>query len=235
MFYTKSNRNHTTGVTGVRIELNTAIWLEPLDGIGEAVQTSAEELGDGYIKLSWPSDPELTPHFEVGQMVKAQWEERGGVYWFEASVARFDSHPFPSVYVRRPDRISSIQRRGFYRIPATVPFRCHLLRSYRTDGSRVFLGKPVDGQTQDVSGGGVAVTLPVAFHPGSVVKGAIFLPGNRKVEFKAQVVRCGPKPNAKYQSVGFSFVQISPADQDAIVSFVLAQERTYLQRGLLRG
>jgi len=107
-------------------------------------------------------------------------------------------------------RILAVKKRGAQRI--TVVFN--------VTGSHA--SRQVIGQAKDLSEGGLLLETSTAIVVGSVLDLEFYLPGTRsQVKVKAKVVRSGKSPEGAHQA-GVEFVNLSQADQAAILDYVTA-------------
>ena len=78
------------------------------------------------------------------------------------------------------------------------------------------------GQAKDLSQGGLLLETSTAIVVGSVLELEFYLPGTRsQVKVKAKVVRAVKGPEGANQA-GVEFVNLSQADQEAILDYVTA-------------
>lgn len=113
-----------------------------------------------------------------------------------------------------------IQMRSFIRAPAIVRVRYRPLG----EGDR-HKGRWQTAETRDVGGGGVLLWLKEPLEPSTLVEMVIELP-RRPVRAVGEVVRVVEPPSEPAMGTGVAvrFAQISEADRDRIIGFVLRRQ-----------
>jgi CheY-like chemotaxis protein len=82
--------------------------------------------------------------------------------------------------------------------------------------------RQVIGQAKDLGEGGLLLETAGPISVGSVLELEFYLPGTRsQVKVKAKVVRAGKTPEGAQQA-GIEFIDLSQADQEAILDYVTA-------------
>ena len=124
------------------------------------------------------------------------------------------------------ESVSHEQKREFFRIDAQMAVDAHKLHPPPEDGT-------CNGESINISGNGILVSLPEPLTVDQKVKLRINLPDPvaTDVECIGRVVRSDKLDQEMYR-VAFNFTTINEEDQDKIVSFCLAQQRKHIRLGV---
>ncbi len=124
------------------------------------------------------------------------------------------------------ESISHEQKREFFRIDAQMAVDAHKLPPPPEDGT-------CNGESINISGNGILVSLPEPLTVDQKVKLRINLPDPvaTDIECIGRVVRSDKLDQERYR-VAFNFTTINEEDQDKIVSFCLAQQRKHIRLGV---
>lgn len=109
-----------------------------------------------------------------------------------------------------------MKQREYYRLRIELSFTFKVLRSAADPD-------PKDGETLDLSGGGMRFRTDSRVAPGDRVKVRLSLDGEETVQGNLRVLRVERKQNEGFVAAG-QFEALSPRDEAAIVRYVMQKE-----------
>jgi c-di-GMP-binding flagellar brake protein YcgR len=202
---------------------------------GHMYVVKVEEVGEDVLILSAPIRLGQVVPVRPGTGVEVQYHRKDAMYGFHTTVREFRPGHLPLISVARPEEIRRIQRREHVRWPVSLPV------TVTAPGGKVEL----DGRVLDLSGGGMAVSLPGQrdWQQGEEVQVRLHLRPDRPgeaVEACARVVRTwnaepsapGRPPSPRRQRVALEFTRIAPSAREAIIRYIFARQREFLRAGL---
>lgn len=203
---------------------------------GRMYVVRVEEVREDVLVLSAPIRLGQVVPVKPGTVVEVQYHRKDAMYGFHSTVREFHPGHLPLISVERPEEIRRVQRREHVRWPVCLP-----VTVTAPGGGTV----EVEGRVLDLSGGGMAVSLPGPWEwqQGEEVRVRLYLRPDRPreaVEAWARVVRtwnaessaAGGRPSPGRQRVAFEFTRIAPAAREAIIRYIFARQREFLRAGL---
>lgn len=210
------------------LKINQPVWIQVVSSDEEERQKSLKsriaDLDDHLFAIEMPLD-ETTGTFrklEHNEPVTVTFSsEQGITHYFETEVIgkRKDQVPLYLLRMPRPQDISKVQRRSFFRVKANLDVAC------RKGNLLAFVAK-----TEDIGGGGISVScdldLPIReqdelscwllihFRNGQI----------EHVPFRAKVLRTKPLEEKDRQLLMMQFTDISEAEQQKVVKFCFERE-----------
>lgn len=133
-----------------------------------------------------------------------------------------------------PEEIQRVQRRQFVRVPTLLP--CAIEAELK-EGEGDF-GPPIQGEMQDISGGGCSVMLPVEFGRGTLMRLTTDLPGEGEVILFGRVMRASTQHTRKgvRYSVGLDFGKMEGSLRSRLIRYVFALQREIARKNkMVRG
>jgi hypothetical protein len=128
--------------------------------------------------------------------------------------------PRGGLWVQRPTRIETLQRRAHFRVKSHVGAHVTVVRPDHT-------GAGLQVVTRDLSGGGLAFDTTCHLGPEDDVGIDLAIPEVGKIVTRARIVRCDPEGPGRY-SVGAVFERLGAREEARIVGF-LNQEQIRLR------
>lgn len=132
------------------------------------------------------------------------------------------------------DEIQRVQRRQFVRVPTVLPCA---LEPELTEGEGEF-GPPIQGELQDISGGGCSILLPTELGRGHLLRLTMDLPGEGEVILYGRVMRAGTlhtRKGVRY-SVGLDFGKMDESLRSQLIRYVFALQREMARKNkMIRG
>jgi len=202
---------------------------------GRMYVVRVEEVRGDALILSAPIRLGQVVPVRPGTVVEVQYHRNDAMYGFHSTVREFHPGHLPLISVARPEEIRRVQRREYVRWPVSLPVTVTVPGG--ADG--------VEGRVLDLSGGGMAVSLPAGreWQQGEEVQVRLQLCPDRPgevVEARARVVRAWnaeasapARPSApRRQRVALEFTDIAPAAREAIIRYIFARQREFLRAGL---
>jgi hypothetical protein len=145
-----------------------------------------------------------------GSVVEISYADDAGLHLFSSRAVALS--PRGGLWVQRPSRIETLQRRAHFRVKSQVAGLVTVVRPDRT-------GAALQVLTRDLSGGGLAfeVTCPVG--PDDDVGVDLMIPDVGKISAQARVVRCEAHAAGQF-GVGAVFERLGAREEARIVGFL---------------
>lgn len=117
---------------------------------------------------------------------------------------------------------SARERRAYYRITVTLPIRIQP-ETDTTEGALI-------EKSVNISGGGIGVTVTVAYQPGEVLSVALLLPDHGIFKSYIEVLRLDPLPypGGTYR-LHARFVRMPAQDLELLIRYITRFQRDHLQ------
>jgi c-di-GMP-binding flagellar brake protein YcgR len=213
--------------------------LEKSIKVGNKAEIGAnreEPFGQGYLSRVDGILPErklrlLTP-ISRGKLVKPPVDSQQGVTFFtDNGVLSFDTvvlkyenpNNIDLMHVKLVTEGERIQRREFFRFTCSLPAKLLRIDLIADDGTDIF-----DAVVLDIGGGGAKLASKAMLHGGSRVKMAVSLLGEHMVVGASVLSAMELEGEYKCQC-RLKFLGITPAEQEAIISFIFSEQRKSLQ------
>jgi c-di-GMP-binding flagellar brake protein YcgR len=163
----------------------------------------------------------------VGEPLRIHFFLEGHYYRFDTVVVERVQNPLPLLAVLKPAEIHEVQRRRWVRIPISLPVKFQLEHSTEAE--------IYEGQTIDISGGGIQYRSETALEPGTIIHLCLDLPRREPICCKARVLRFEEDSELKGQEarIVVEFVDISEGQRDRIMNFIFEKQREWIRKGLL--
>lgn len=127
------------------------------------------------------------------------------LYSFHSTTVRIEER---RLCMEIPEEMTKVQRRGFYRVAAQMKLIVRL-------GEQ----RGITASTNDISGGGMSFFCQEALAPPllETVSGEVYLTNERRVDYRAKVVRIVPGHKMGQVKVGLEFVNLPEAVRKEII------------------
>ncbi len=187
-----------------------------------------EEVTDQYLHLSIPTKKGQLLPFRVKQKLIIDLHNKGRFFQFDTTILDRKFYPIPILVVLKPESMKEIQRRHWVRVPATLRLR------YCQTGEEKYRIINL-GTTIDISGGGICFLSNDPIAAGEVLDMEINLPDRDPVFCQVKVLRLQESDKRKLRTtkVFSEYLDITEAQRDRIVSFVLEKQRELIKKGLI--
>lgn len=187
-----------------------------------------EEVSEQNLSISIPTKKGQLMPFRIKQKLIIDVHYKGRSFQFDSIIEDRKFYPIPVLIIRKPDILNEIQRRHWVRVPATLYLR------YCLQSEEKF--KPINlGTTLDISGGGICFLTNDAVEAEQILEMEINLPDRDPVLCQVKILRYqeieGKRPASK--KVFAEYLDITEAQRDRIVSFVLEKQRELIKKGLI--
>ncbi len=192
-----------------------------------ASRLEGHDAASGWVTVAWPMDQLSYVRVQVGQSALLGAPCSGdGVYMAEAAVEHATLERPARIVLRLTGGWRRVQRRQAVRLPVSIlPREAALVVDDEP--------RPLIARIRDLSAGGVRLRCDREVRPGDRLALAFSLPGERRemrVRVEVRRVCPGDGPAGQVWDAGCRFLDASERDQDAIVRFIFAQQRTIAQR-----
>lgn len=194
---------------------------EPLEG---TYSTVVNEVERGTLEVEVPQVNGLYLPLEAGGTVVLKQYDQGATFEGETSVEiRDERDGTPFLRLKKPDTVERIQRRDFVRVPCDIEAEVNVMGSGE-DGSN--LSDPVNGRIEDISAGGVQLTLEQPLPLFTELELVFTLPvtGATLREVFGEVVRAADEGDPPYVH-GIEFTSITESKRNDIIQFVYERQR----------
>lgn len=213
-------------------DLNVNQLIEiTLDEEGTALKNLAsriEEISDNYLKVSIPTKKGQLMPFRVKQKLKIEVHYKGSFFQFETIIENRNFYPIPVLVLRKPEILREVQRRNWVRVSATLHLRYCLQSEEKFKIINI-------ATTVDISGGGLCFLTNDPIEAGQILEMEINLPDRDPVFCQVKVVRLQQPDGKKLTTtkVFSSYLDITEAQRDRIISYVLEKQRELIRKGLI--
>ncbi|WP_139125064.1 flagellar brake protein [Bacillus solimangrovi] len=199
--------------------------LRNLNNNEQLLKTKIIEIDENNLYIQEPVDPKTNKSVYLARGDKFEVTYRqpdSAVYMFKSEILMSISGAMPMFVLRKPkkDEIKRVQRRNYVRVDAILDMQFHPLDDEFT---------PFKAYSLNISGGGIAVSLPTnhGLEPNMKAKIQFKLPmakGNKhEVEVLGQVIRIMKKKNAN-DKASIEFLDLQSVDQRNIIRYTFEQQ-----------
>lgn len=212
----------------LRINQLIEVTVDEDDSDYRHLASRIEEITDDHLHISVPMRKgELLP-LRVGQYLIINFIIKGHSYVFNTIIVNRRLNPLPILIIQKPTQISEIQRRQWVRVPAKLPLR------FRASAHEKDV-KPSEGNSLDISGGGILFLTADAVEDGQIIELEINLPNRTPVFCKAKILRTVEKASQIGQpnKVILEYYEISEGHRDKIVNYIFEKQREWIRKGVL--
>ncbi len=225
-----NHKSFTDFPIGTKIEMTVT---DPIDGkldIGFVSQIEGY-IGEKTVRISAPIYEAKIYPVKVNSHIEAYlFYKSNQIYKMEGFVTdRLVVDDIALLDVSVTEDIAKIQRRQFYRFDCSAPV---IFRNEPPEAEEAEAAV-IEGQTIDISGGGLSAKTDVPLEQDTLIKGWLEFEDN-KVDFGGKIIRCSKKIiNGELQYISsISFVNIGYKEREKIIGFIFNQQRLLLNKGL---
>lgn len=202
-------------------QVDLVVPEDPLEGTYSTVVTDMKR---GSLEVEVPQVNGLYLPLEIGDTVVLKQYDQGATFEGETSVeTRDDRDGTPFLRLKEPDTVRRIQRRDFVRVPCDLEAVVNVMDAVE-DGQK--LTDPVKGTIDDISAGGVQLTLDQPLPLFTEIELVFTLPVTETTlrEVFGEVVRAADEGDAPYVH-GVEFTSITESKRNDIIQFVYERQR----------
>ncbi len=214
-----------------KLKLHQRVQLNILEGPYQGNYYSRIEdlVSDEAIVVALPLAVDNSPVLvSVGEKINVFYWDSMAQYAFEARVINRKGGVIPTITLERYSEVQRMQRRSYFRIPAM--FR--VVFNIERDGQSAEL-QLNEGQTLDISGGGMLLSTNVQLELGDNLPLRLYLPDHECMVATGRVERLEYLESAGLYRAGIVYVTIHENDRDKIIAFVFKKEIELRKKGLL--
>ncbi|NLP37369.1 MAG: hypothetical protein GX357_06930 [Firmicutes bacterium] len=159
-----------------------------------------------------------------GQSATVEFTSDDAVYAFTAKVIRRKKSGEVSFLVlERPPEVKRRQRRHLFRLPLLLPCAFQLQTASNTDNDNKLWHK---GEIRNISGSGLRLSYTQPLEKDDLIIVRFTLPDEERHQFTLTgIVRWQTETEEKKVIAGVEFSDITPAEQEKIISFIFEQQR----------
>jgi hypothetical protein len=174
--------------------------------------STLEEVGVGGVAIALPSDGKAEYDLPQGISLDVEWVTPRGLMRVRGRSAGPRSNGLPGVAVELAGEPEIFQRRDFVRAATVVEVLAHRVGAF---------ADPVQGNTIDVSGGGLQAALPgLRAGVDDRLEIELALPEEEPIRAEARVIR-----SSADHLFSLVFEQIEPKEQERLIRFVFQKLR----------
>lgn len=218
----------------VKVEflINNKIEIEYND---DSYKSNIQDITDEYLGISIPvSDGKYLP-LAKGERVTAIYYYGKDIYRFDTIVIGRKIEKILVIMLRKPEKVTVIQRRNFARVPLMMNVCCALLcneKNIYTIGDNQI--EFFDAYTLDISGGGMRVAIDRKYEKkmqrGNMLMVTIPL-GDENVTIQGKIVRVeNDRKNPKI-ICGLNFIDLDRKVREIIIKMVFNAMRDQMRKG----
>lgn len=215
----------------IDLKLNQRVTLEIPDADPPVRYTSRIEAVESDALLLAAPTVRLTPvPIQPGVSLRVTLFHNGGAHAFTTQVRDRDMVPMPVLRVELPERLEALQRRQYFRQPATVRTLCR---------TRDTVHALVAGLTRNLGGGGIclrtrdieaASNLLASTANHEPVWVEVVLP-DRPIAALAVLAWSRSDLEEGYIDLGLDFVDLSDSERERLIRFLFVLQREALRKG----
>ena len=191
-----------------------------------------EDVTPACVVLAGPSERGQPIRVADGSHIRVILFVEGGVHAFDSVVVDSELFPVPLVKVRRPTRITALQRRMFFREPAVVRTLCR-----REAGDETLC---LEGYTRNLSGGGLAlrstdidslIAMLAVAEPDEPLWVEVQLP-DHPMRALAVLTWWSINDVEGHADLAFEFLDLAEAERERLIRYLFTLQRNALRRGV---
>lgn len=151
--------------------------------------------------------------------VEVSYADDDGLHTFTSRAVAMSTHG--GLWIRRAERIYTLQRRAHFRVRAKVAGKATVQRPDSSATRFAF-------ETQDMSAGGIRFNSPTPLGADDDINLELVLPGEGRIAGRARLARCAPRCNGVH-TIGAYFERLPSGVESRIIRF-LNQEQIRIRK-----
>jgi c-di-GMP-binding flagellar brake protein YcgR len=215
-----------------KFKVHQRVQLNVLDGQckGNYYSRIEDLVGDEVIVVTAPLVAgNFTALISAGEKINVFYWDSMAQYAFEAKViARQEGLP-PTITLEKSSEVQRMQRRSYFRIQA----RLRVVFGIERDDDESTELQPNEGQTLNISGGGMLLSTNVKLELGDTLSLKLYLSEQEYTVATGRVERLEYLASKDLYRAGIIYVAIYENDRDKIIAFVFKKEIELRRKGLL--
>jgi len=171
--------------------------------------------------VSLARDDTFSDWLKAGDEVRVRFANTRGLSFFAARVLSLGDGDRAELKLESPQRVTSVQRRRFMRLPMRLPFSCTLLDEKGAEAEKW------EAYTLELGGNGAGILADRALPVGARVRFGLRLETHGACSGVGVVKRSvlALRPEGAEHRIALQFVEVSSKDQALILSYLLAARR----------
>jgi c-di-GMP-binding flagellar brake protein YcgR len=214
------------------LKVRQRVQLDILEGEykGNYYSRIEDLLGDETIVVASPPVADGSAALvNVGEKINMFYWDSMAQYAFEARVIATANGRVPTITLEKRSEIQRMQRRSYFRIQA----RIRIVFNIESDGDGSTEPQHYEGQTLNISGGGMLLSTNINLDIGDNLPLKLYLSEQEYIASTGRVERIEHLGAKGLYRAGIVFVMISENDRDKIIAFVFKKEIELRRKGLL--
>ncbi|NLM53114.1 MAG: hypothetical protein GX197_09895 [Firmicutes bacterium] len=190
----------------------------------EIYASMIQELDEETITITLPVLRGEYLLLQPGDSATVEFTSDDAVYGFTTQVVgRKKNGEVSLLILARPKVFKRLQRRHLFRLPLVLPCVFQLLTEEGTDKDNKLWYK---GEINNLSGSGLRLTCSKALKKDDKIIVRFTLRNGERMQFTLRGIVRWHKENEKKKIIaGIEFCEITPAEQEQIISFIFEQQR----------
>jgi len=218
-------------MSDVAMRPNQKVSFEVLDGEpGNRHVSRIEGVSPEHLMLAAPLQHGAPVIFRNGTKLRVTLYHPGGAHAFETVILGRVNATTPAYQVKRPETLTAIQRRKYFREPAVVETLC----SVDEDAP-----ERVQGLTRNIGGGGVLMRthqvgklkVLIAEREDQPVWIELSLP-DRPLDARCEVAWLSVEEDLTAADLALEFVDLPDHERERLIRFLFALQRDALKKGI---
>jgi c-di-GMP-binding flagellar brake protein YcgR len=193
---------------------------------GREFISSVIRVSEAEIIITVPTKGKDTYLLEEGSAVEVEFvREDDAIYRFHSKVVRNFKGRLPLLFIEHSRKLERVQLRRHFRIEASLPVRCRILKAEELDNPlEAFLGKDDwhDGTITNISGGGALVELDCDAETGDYINFDASLDDDKRDNFTCEIIEVTKKDDKRVAHA--AFVGITENMRDKIIKYVFKHQ-----------
>ncbi|MGM0602302.1 MAG: flagellar brake protein [Bacillota bacterium] len=203
-------------------EINQKLEIEILTGLykGKYLSKVADIKKGGILITGLYREGSPLP-VRLKQNIEVYFTTERAAYKFKSRVKKRLKEPFPLLYIKKPDDITRIQRRDYFRLEVSGK-----LDIYTSEEEKL-----MEARLLDISGGGIKIEVDEFVNKGEEIKVDLKNILKKKELISASVVRSHKKDHKSWE-LGIQFEDIRENVREEIIQWIFAYQRKNRKKGL---
>ncbi len=205
------------------------------DTYREYYPVRVEDIDEHSIYMGMPMKQGGIVRMQIGEEIRCVFRSGNRYYSFSTTITDIIRKPIPMLITDKPIQLSTVnQKRAYVRIEVVLPIEYRLLGD--SDDSEEDPEVFYDGQTVNISAGGVLFSTDVRLEPQQLIEIKLYIPNYDPFCSKAKVLRIFDKVDFRRKNIwaAIQYIEISDAKRDKLFNYIFEKERELINKAYKR-
>lgn len=189
-----------------------------------------EDIAEDSMTIGMPMSKGRPIFVPEQTVLQAKIVENGIAYRFDIRLLAKRISPLPVWVISLPTNIEKVQQRSFVRLDVLLPVDMQVIE--KTGQAMEASDAPViKVTTKNISAGGACLITRMPLRHGAALKLRLELPGEKDLEFSAEVMRVDKVVNDQdLYWIGVEFLEVSETQRKKIIQFIYKRQLEQRQK-----